>query len=691
MQRLPVLGQLRLQRLVHRLKLPEYTLFALAAVVTGGLAGLTAVGFHNAIEFFRELFFSRSREVIGFLGSLQIILLPAIGMLLQAGMIMLWPSLAARKGVLEVIKAVTAAGYYIPLRVTLFHLIAPAICMGSGGTVGPEGPAAQIGAGVASRFGRALRLSDVRRRIFTAAGAGAAIAAVFNTPLGGVFFALEIVLLNDFQTGTFSALLLASVAASAVSRTLLGNEPAFAITDIAIGPVWHLALYTLLGLCAGVLAVLFLRYSDWLHSRLRPHLKGWRQTAIMTAAGLLVGIAGFFLLDLLGIGYDGINRVLRGETVWQVALALLVLKFLLVPLMLESGGFGGVFAPSLFLGAMLGLLFATGCNLLAPALGLRVEVDAFVLVGMGAMLAAINSIPLAAILILFEMTNDYSFILPLIVGVVASSTIVHLAWKDNIYARKLRRAGYRLQSPRAADLLQGLTVRDLMRREKVDILEEDAPLPQVIRFCANSPRASFYLKNKRGELTGTITMNELRQIITEYESLKQSRLIARDIALPGVVTVAENDELDYVLRLFGSHPLEEFPVVAPHNPREIRGSLQRRDVINAFNKASLQQNLTAGLAGSLRTLATVKHVSVAKGYSLVEKIAPAAFVGKSLEELRVRSRFGVEVILIKPGRDPLQLEEDGAALMPTAGYRIRAGDALVLFGEDENIAALEQM
>lgn len=691
LERLPVTVQLKLQRLTTKFGFPEYTLFTLSAIMTGALAGLAAVGFHNTIDSFHDLFFSRSRDVIGFLVSVQIILLPALGMLLQSGMIALWPRLAARKGVLEVIKAVAGRSGYIPLRVTLFHFFASAICMGSGGTVGPEGPAAQIGAGVASRSGRALRLSDSRRRIFTAAGSGAAIAAIFNTPLGGVFFALEIVLLNDFQAGTFSALLLASVTASAISRALLGNAPKFEIGNFTLGPPAELILYGILGVCAGLLAVFFLRYSDWLHARLKPFLRGWRQAALMAAAGLLVGIAGYFFDDILGIGYDGINFVLEGKTLWQTALILLLLKLMLVPLMLETGGFGGVFAPSLFMGAMLGLVFATLSNMLEPFLGLHVGNTAFVLVGMGAMLAAINSIPLAAIIILFEMTNDYSFILPLMMGVVSSTIVAHIFLKDTVYSHKLRQAGFRLSASRELALLQSVTAGEVMHRNEVVVLPENSPLDEVIDICVNTPHENFYTKNEQGELTGKITIAEMRQIITEYETLKTGRLVANDVALPEVITVSENDDLGYVLRLLGTHAADEFPVVSAVNPREVVGVVYRRDVIEVFNKASLQQNPGAGLAGSLRALEQTKHVTVARGYSLVEKIAPPQFVGKTLGELKVRSRFGVEVILIHPRSSALQSRKNGDAIMPGVKYKIREGDALVVFGEDEKIAALERM
>jgi CIC family chloride channel protein len=606
-------------------------------------------------------------------------------MLAQSGMIALWPKLARQKGVLEVIKSVAVRGGYIPFRTTAFHFFAPAICMGSGGTVGPEGPAAQLGAGVASSFSRWFGLSDARRRIFTAAGAGAAIAAVFNTPLGGIFFALEIVLLNDFQTGTFSALVLASVTASVISRVFLGNQPKFHIGALDIGPYRHFFIYALLGIAAGFLALAFIRYSEWLHKFFQRWLRRWRQPLVMACVGLMVGIAGFFVHDIFGIGYEGINRLLRGEIVWYLALILLFLKFILVPMILESGGFGGVFAPSLFLGAMLGFSFAGAVNLASPYTGVAAPPVALILVGMGAVLAAVNSIPMAAIMILFEMTNNYGFILPLMLGVVCSTIVTHVTVKESIHSLKLRQAGYRMVGDREKTLLQSIPVAEVMRRDDIVVLPENLSLREVMKICIESPHECFYTKDGSNKLTGTITTSELRQIITEYENLRNSRWVAKDIAVPKVITVSEEDDLDAVMRLFGQGTAEEFPVMTAADPNRVVGTIWRQDVINAYNKESLKRNLTDGMARNLRTLRKTGHLSVAKSYSLLEKVAPSWFIGKTLAELKLRTNHGIEVLMIRKARDPFDENDDGEILLPEVNYKIQEGDTLMLFGENRRL------
>ena len=676
--------QLRLHRAIDRLGLPDYTVFSIFSIIIGAVAGLAAVFFHETIGLFGWLFFGQGLALLGFLGAGAVILLPAFGMFLQSVMIMAMPETAARRGVLEVIKAVALRGGYISFRTTMFHFLAPAICIGSGGTVGPEGPAAQLGGGVASKVSRLFGLPESRRRMFTAAGSGAAIAAVFNTPLGGVFFALEIILLNDFQTPTFSALILASVTASAISRIFLGNQPTFLFDTVAIGPYKQLYLYALLGIGAGLLSLLYITYSERLHRLIHTRLLHLMpQWLLMICVGLILGIAGFFYGDIFGIGYQTINHILAEGLAWKTVAVLLVLKLLLVPLILESGGFGGVFAPSLFIGACYGFLYAFALNHL---FGLELHTTTYTLVGMGAMLAGINSIPISAILIIFEMSREYAFILPLMLAVVTSTTMVQLIIKDSIHSKHLKQEGYRISHGHELHVLRSLRVKDVMK-DDIALIPEHTPLSQLLRQLIESPHNTFYTVDAKKRLTGVITMSELRPLITEFDYLR-GMIIARDIANERVITVSEEDDLDYVLKLFGHENVDEFPVVSEKQSRVPVGTVWRQDVINAYNRASIKYDITDGLARSLKTLEKTKAVPVADGFSIVERRAPEEFVGKSLKELRLRNQYGLEVLMIRPSYPPFA-DEEPDMLIPTPDYVIQEGDTLVLFGKDEQIAKTE--
>ncbi|MBN1302117.1 MAG: chloride channel protein [Melioribacteraceae bacterium] len=673
-----------IQQKLEKFSMPDYTLFSIYAIITGALVGLAAVLFHESIEFLRRLFFEHSAKSFSSFGAALVIIIPAIGMIIQSIMIYLAPKTAKRRSVPEVIKAVATRGGYIPFRTTMFHFLAPVISMGSGATVGPEGPAAQLGGGVASKLGQFLFLTDSRRRMFTAAGAGAAISAVFNTPLGGVFFALEIILLNDFQTATFSALILASVSASAVSRIFLGDNPAFQFAIPDVGHYDQYYIFVIVGILAGLISIAYINYSESVSKLFRKkQFKKIPQWLSMAAIGLIVGICGYFYNDIFGIGYAAINKVLAKNLTWQIAAVLLVMKFILVPIILHSGGFGGVFAPSLFMGAMFGYIFSTAVN---SVWGLNLDTTTFVLVSMGAVLGGINSIPISAILIIFEMTKEYSFILPLMLSVIISTMLVQLVIKGSIHTKHLEREGYNLSSGREMNLLGSILVKEAMT-PGLTLIKAETDLPKLVAQLLNSPHSVFYTVNDDGKIIGTITENELRPIITEYDSLREM-VVASDIARPEVIFVNEDDTLEKVFKLFEKTNLDQFPVLSGEDGKQVVGTIRRHDAMTAYNRASLKYNITDGLANELRSLEKFSISKVADGYSILEKKAPVDFVGKSLAELKIRNKFGLEVLMIKTKKSFLE-DDDEDITFPEATYRIKADDTLVLFGSDDKISSID--
>ena len=678
-----------LKEKVANLSIPDYTTFTVFAVITGIAAGLAAVFFHESIVFFNQLFFKQTTEGLFFLGTAAVILLPAIGMLIQAIMIIISPKTAEKKGVSEVIKAVALRGGYIPLKTTIFHFIAPVISIGSGNTVGPEGPAAQIGGGVASRVGFLAGLSDSRVRIFTAAGAGAAIAAIFNTPLGGVFFALEIVLLNDFQAPTFSALILASVTASAISRIFLGNESIFLFSTPVIGSYSFLYLYAILGLFAGVVSILFIRYSSAVEHLFRTKILNSKipQWLVMVVVGLLMGVSGYFYKEIFGVGYIAINEILNGSITWKVILVLLLLKFVLVPLIIHSGGFGGLFAPSLFLGACFGYLFAITIN---SIWGLDLDTTTFVLVGMGAMLGGINTIPISAIMIIFEMTKEYNFILPLMLAVIVSTTMVQIILKGSVHIKHLEEQGYEIKEGRETNLLRSIHVSDA-KLDEIELIPDQTPLPELIAKVMESPHHTFYTVNIKGIITGTITETELRPIITEYDHLKDV-IVASDIINPQVITISKDNDLDYVLNLFGKWNIDQFPVVDSESPNKILGAVRRQEVISIYNRESLKVNLASGLSKELKSIKHTATAKVATGYSITEFGVPKRFIGKSLVELKIRNEFGLEVLMIKQPKEFLTgVDSEPEIITPDPEYKLKRTDTLVIFGADEKIENLRKI
>ncbi len=661
----------------------DYTLFTVSAIIIGGIVGLAAVFFHETIEFLFNFFF-KDFVFHNSLGFWIIVFIPAAGMLIQSIMIKLFPETAKKKGVTEVIKAVALRGGLIRFRTTLFHFIAPAINMGFGGNVGPEGPAAQIGGGIASKLGQLFGFSDARRRVVTAAGAGAAIAAVFNTPLGGVFFAFEVILLHDFQAATFSGLILASVTASAVTRIFLGNEPAFIFGATNIGEYQQFYLYVLLGIFTGIISSLYISYSERINDLLKKKiLKSTPQWVVMTAVGLLLGITGYFYPDVLGIGYEAINKILASGYPLKIVIILTIAKFVFVPLILSSGGFGGIFAPSLFIGGGAGFIFATVMN---SVFGLNLDLTTYILVSMGAVLGGINFIPIASILIIFEMTRDYSIIIPLMLAVIVSTIIVQLIVKESVHLKHLEKSGLSVSGGRRLDILRSIPVREIMRKSFI-LIKENTTLPQLVKKYIESENKTIYVIDNNEKVIGLISETEIRPIITEYETVKEL-FVAADIANRRFPILRADDNLEYAMQIFSKSDYEELPVI-DDDTGELIGTVSRQDVINAYTKESFKQNLAEGLAVELKTLDYSRWSKIAEGYSIFEMKVPSLFIGKTLPELKLRNKYGVEVLMIKKRRGII--EDDERIIFPDQNYRFEENDIVVLFGSDENLKKIKNL
>lgn len=671
-----------LSRFLAAQGLSEYAILVIFSIITGTGSGLVAVAFHHLIEFLNSLFFTvlpTKLETLPFV----FIFIPAVGMFLQYVLIRIAPKQAAQKGVIQVIKSVALERGHIPFKTTVFHFLAPAICMGTGGTVGPEGPAAQIGAGVSSGLGNLLGLPETRRRIFTAAGAGAAIAAVFNTPMGGVFFALEVILLNDFRTATLIAFLLASVFASTISRSFLGNDPVFTFGTLELVSAKYYFLYLLMGVLAGLLSVAFLFFEEWMKIQFGRIYRTCPRWLGMVSVGLILGGLGLAFPQLLGIGYKSINEILSGKLLPALVLILLLLKFILVPAVLHSGGFGGTFAPSLFMGACFGSLFTYSVN---QVFHLSLHPTTFILIGMGAMLAGINSVPIAGILIIFEMTNNYHFILPLMLAVGSSTIVVQMVIKNSVYIRRLGQEGFRYNLGRESSVLQSLLVKDVMTRDLVMVSERTA-LPKLVQECVARPQPRIYIYDANHHINGVIPTAKLNSLITDYHDLAPM-VIARDLADLDITFVQESDNLEQVMQLFALKRVEEFPVLAQARPGKVLGLIRQQDIIDAYNQAIVKFNLSRSLAEELKLVEKEQDHEVMPGFVTTELNVPGAFIGKSLAELKIRNRFNIEILMVEQAATSLSQEADGGEkFIPNQSYRFKVEDQVIIFGKKDHIDA----
>ncbi|HWQ46425.1 MAG TPA: chloride channel protein, partial [Longilinea sp.] len=423
------------------------------------MAGVGIWLFKWLIQLVQRFMFERAGFALtNWLGHWAVMLIPVAGGLLVGGLFLLLKSKSKLFGVPEVISAVALHGGKLRLVEAPVRIIGAILSIGSGASVGPEDPSVQIGANFASFIGQRFNLSTDRLRSLTAAGAAAAIAAAFNAPIAGVFFALE-VLLADITGSALSLVVLSSVISSAFTRWVSGAEPSFHVPTYTIHSPWEALLYIGLGILAGLTAAAFTYLLDRTKQISNAaKLPQWIKPAL---AGLVVGTVGIWLPQLFGSGYSTIDSVLNSapHNLW-ILLILLAAKLILTPVSLAGGFQGGVFAPTLFLGAVLGAAFGEVSNLLFPSLGLAPA--AFALVGMGAVLAASVHAPLMAILLLFEMTNDYRILLPLMAVVIISLAIKRRIIPESVYTLSLARQGIYIEHGRDVQVMAGITVGEVM-------------------------------------------------------------------------------------------------------------------------------------------------------------------------------------------------------------------------------------
>ncbi|MDZ7369582.1 MAG: chloride channel protein [candidate division KSB1 bacterium] len=660
---------------LHSQGASEYTLLIALSALMGVVAGLVAVVFHSGIDWMTHVFFGEHMPSHS-LPEL-VIFIPVVGMFLQWMMRRIAPDEAKKRGVYEVIEAVSLRDGYISPKTTLFHFLTPIICMGSGGTVGPEAPAAQTGAGAVSAVCRLLGLSKAQMRLFTAAGSGAAIAGVFNTPMAGVFFCIEVVLLNEMHPSALSAFLLTSVAAGSVSRAFLGDAPKFTFGELHLGPPHYLIFFLLLGLGSGVIAILFIKANDYSAQTVeRLPLR----LPIMLTVGLLMGLSGYVFPQLFGIGYAAVNDLLAGKLSLSTSALLLVLKFLLVTMILSSGGFGGVFAPSLFMGAAFGYLFAGICN---QVLGLTLHPTTFTLVGMGSMLAGVNSVPLTSILLLFEMTNDYRFILPLMAGVVGSHAVTHFILGGSIYQFKLRRKGLDKSRDREHSILRDTPVRNLLR-EKPPCVEETTAVAELVRYFVEKDVERLYVIRPDGQISGVITLATMRYILAESENLQI--IIAKDVAEPRPPLIDAEDTLEAAMPVFAKG-YEEIPVIESRNPAKFVGVLHHKDVMALLHRAPGSRSLAAKLMEDMVRLREEKMLEITPGLFLYRAPVPDEFIGKTIAELALRNTLRIELMMIERRRfDDLAPQQ----ILPEKDTVFHRGDEMILYGTRENIEIFRQ-
>jgi len=552
------------------------------ALFIGAGAGLGAIAFRYLILWFTRVFsghddFSAAGRVahpgLPWLGVFFVVLAPVVGGLIYGPLIHFFAREARGHGVPEVMLAVAEKGGRIRPQVAVIKSLASALCIGAGGSVGREGPIVQIGSALGSTVGQWLKVPESRLRVLVACGAAGGISATFNAPIAGVFFALELIL-QDFAADSFAVVVLSSVTAAVIGRAAFGSRPFLNLPAFQLTGYHEYLLYAGLGIIAAVVGVLFIRVLYGTEDLVDRLWRGpeWLRPGV---GGIALGLLLLALPQMYGVGYPVLQDGVRGQYLIGFLLLLVVAKMAATSLTIAIGGSGGVFAPSLFIGAMLGTGYGEVLQKVLP--GATAAPGAYGLVGMGAVFAAAARAPITAVIIIFELTGDYAIILPLMFAIVLSSGLSSVLSRDTIYTLKLRRRGIEIMRGRSANLMQILSVSEAMQPLPAPVPPE-TPLSELIDRMAGDRAATLPVLDPEGGLLGVVTLSEVEA------AMRDNALDMRAEDLLQESPVAHPDQpLEAALGQLASVDGAGIPVVTRKGGRPV-GWLSHPDVLQAYSR-----------------------------------------------------------------------------------------------------------
>lgn len=665
---------------VRYTRFSQTTYIFILGIFVGIAGGFVSVGFRWLIKFFQQYTLNGAGSTLDLLTRLPIywkILLPLAGGLIVGPLVYFFAREAKGHGVPEVMEAIALKGGVIRPRVAVVKSIASAITISTGGSVGQEGPIIQVGSALGSTIGQLLKVSPDRLKILVGCGAAAGIAATFNAPIAGAFFALEVIL-GNFAIASFSPIVISSVLATVISRAFLGNSPIFIVPHYSLVSSWEIPFYMGLGIFCGLVALAFTT-SVYASERFFDGLKmpEYLKTPL---GGLVLGIVIIFFPHVFGGGYETIEQAMKGELLWKTLIMLIFVKLLATSVTLGSGGSGGIFAPSLFLGAVAGGAFGYLVNFLFPSIA--ANSGAYAMVGMGAVVAGATHAPITSILILFEMTNDYKIILPLMIACTIATILARKLKEDSIYTLKLTLRGISLDQGREEIIMKSFSVGDLMKPEAPRI-EECTRLRKIIKIFMTTPEPYYYVITPEGNLMGSLSTHHVKSILNESDDDDlENLIIARDLMVPTETAVTPKTNLAECMYQFERVESEHLPVIEGNGSLKLIGSISKKDVIKLYNREIMKKDVLG--------VKYVRELGKEKSRNLVQlpkefivDFVPVLnnFIGKSIKGLDIRAKYHVTILAVKKKLSDIVLTSE----MPDPDRIFENGDILVVAGKQDAV------
>jgi chloride channel protein, CIC family len=673
---------------LDRFSPPEGLLLLILSVIVGASTGLASVVFVKLIFFIQDFSYGSISEVFPFLGKWIYLLIPMLGGLIVGPMI-LYAREAKGHGVPEVMQALILGGGRIRPRVAVIKIVASALCIGTGGSAGREGPIIQVGSAMGSSLGQVLQLSDERVRNLVACGAAAGIAATFNAPIAGVAFAIE-VLMCGLQMRAFSNVVIAAVSASVVSRNIIGNQFLFQVPTYTLHNPWEIFLYLIVGLIAALVGVMFIRMLDFTETT----FDSWNFPQLFkpAAGGLILGIIGLVYMNLpnltfpagsgahsaglttpiphmYGSGFPFIQEAIQGKAVLWTLMVLIILKPLVTSLTLGSGNSGGVFAPSLFTGAVLGGTMGHLFDTMFPSLG--INTGAFALVGMTALFSATARAPLTSMLIVFEMSNDYFMILPLMAAGVTASYFAQWLNPESIYTMKLAKRGVRFAEGRDMDIMQGVEISEVMKTNPVTI-HKNASFAEVMALIQETNILGFPVICDKNRLWGIITLQDIHRAQSKA-NFTSIGLTVSDLAVDDPITVFPDEPIWAAIQKMSPRDLARLPVILRDGSKTLCGIISRSDILRAYDVGVVRK----------------QRGHIAEEQIELRKSKENGFVEFVLQEEDACSSAKVKDLPLPETINMVSIKRAGRIIIPKADTQLNVGDVITVFGRLKDIDGIK--
>jgi CIC family chloride channel protein len=557
----------------ERFSVREEQFFLLIAVMIGIAAGLSVVCFRICIDLANiKLLGSGLRPSVP-----RVFLAPAVAGLVIAFLVIKFFPRARGSGVNQTKAALYIYDGYIPSNTIIGKFLTAGLAIGSGAPLGPEDPSLQIGAGIASAMGRSLRMSRHKLRLIAPVGAAAGLAAAFNAPITAVLFVIEEVI-GRWTAGILGAVVLAAISSAIVERWFLGDEPLFRVPAYHLEHIGELAAYAILGVIGGFASLAFVKYIEYLRPRLK-RLPTWTRWVQPAAAGLLVGLVGIRFPQIMGAGYTYIDQAMHEQYTWQVLLILGALKILATGLSFSSGTPGGLFAPVLFMGAMIGGAVGIVEQLLFPHLS--IPVGAYALVGMGTLFAGILRAPMTSVFMMLEVSGNYTIIVPVIISNAIAYVISRSFHPVPVFDMLSRQDGMDLPSLEEEREMPLLRVEDAMRPAIGQTLTSDMTVHEAVLRVKGSAQ-EFFVFGVEGDDWRGVSRAELLAFPDSNQPLGS-------VLRTRVPFVHQDFTLDVALRIIGQWPI--VPVVHRANYQHLVGVLSLDDIVRAYRGAGISEDI----------------------------------------------------------------------------------------------------